>query len=47
MIGDNLEADIYGAKNVGMKTIFFNPENQIVPDGIKSVSDLLEIKKML
>lgn len=25
MIGDSLEADIYGAKNFGMQAIFFNP----------------------
>lgn len=47
MIGDNLEADIYGAKNVGMKTLFFNPDNQIVPKDIIDVKHLLEIKQIL
>ena len=28
MVGDDLEIDIIGAANVGMKTIFFNPEKQ-------------------
>ena len=47
MIGDNLEADIYGAKNVGMKTIFFNPEKQQVPAGINAIVKLEEIKNIL
>jgi HAD superfamily hydrolase (TIGR01662 family) len=28
MIGDNYEKDISGAKNAGMKTVFFNPKGQ-------------------
>ena len=36
-IGDNLKADIEGAKNVGMKTIFFNP-NQILKPPITDES---------
>lgn len=47
MIGDNLEADIYGAKNVGMHSIFFNPERQTIPNGIISISKLSEIKNIL
>jgi putative hydrolase of the HAD superfamily len=31
MIGDNLEADILGAKNIGIDTIFFNYHNVILP----------------
>ncbi|MDB5021423.1 MAG: noncanonical pyrimidine nucleotidase, YjjG family [Pedobacter sp.] len=31
MIGDSLEADIYGAQNFGMKAIFFNPLNKVRP----------------
>lgn len=31
MIGDSLEADIYGAMNFGMKAIFFNPLNKEKP----------------
>jgi putative hydrolase of the HAD superfamily len=47
MIGDNIEADIYGAKNIGMRTIFFNPEKQPVPSGIISINNLKQIKKIL
>ncbi|RIV27402.1 noncanonical pyrimidine nucleotidase, YjjG family [Fibrisoma montanum] len=32
MIGDNYEADILGAKAVGMDTVFYNTRGQIVPD---------------
>jgi putative hydrolase of the HAD superfamily len=31
MIGDSIEADIYGAQNFGMKAIFFNPLNKEKP----------------
>ncbi|PKP26299.1 MAG: noncanonical pyrimidine nucleotidase, YjjG family [Bacteroidetes bacterium HGW-Bacteroidetes-2] len=45
MIGDNLEADIIGAENVGMQTVFFNYKNQPT-DHHFSVSNLLEIKNI-
>lgn len=45
MIGDNLEADIQGAKAVGMNTIFFNPFDEIQQDEL-SVNSLNEIKKL-
>ncbi len=32
MIGDNYEADILGAKGVGMDTVFYNTAGDIVPD---------------
>ncbi|WP_420146889.1 YjjG family noncanonical pyrimidine nucleotidase [Spirosoma sp.] len=32
MIGDNYEADILGAKSVGLDTIFYNPQGQLVDD---------------
>lgn len=32
MIGDNYEADILGAKGVGMDTVFYNPEGRLVDD---------------
>ena len=46
MIGDNLEADIFGAKQVGFFTIFFNPKG--VENGIAGlqVSNLLKIKNI-
>lgn len=48
MIGDNLEADIQGALDVGMKVIHYNSENlRDIPQNIISVNDLLEIKQYL
>jgi len=35
MIGDSLEADIYGALNFGMEAIFFNPSNKEKPQDIE------------
>lgn len=32
MIGDNYEADILGAKSVGMDTVFYNPQGATVTD---------------
>ena len=48
MIGDNLEADIIGALNCGIKSIHFNLENeQYEQKNYTSVSSLLEIKQYL
>jgi putative hydrolase of the HAD superfamily len=48
MIGDNLEADIEGALNVGMNAIHYNSENLVdIPQNIRSVRHLLEIKQYL
>lgn len=47
MIGDNYEADILGAMNVGYDVIFFNCFNQKIDSKIKQVRDLLEIKMYL
>lgn len=44
MIGDSFEADIIGAKNVGMHTLFFNYRNEKVLSTCSSVNELLEIK---
>ncbi|MBD2751704.1 YjjG family noncanonical pyrimidine nucleotidase [Spirosoma validum] len=38
MIGDNYEADILGAKSVGMDTVFYNPQGMVVDD--KSTYDV-------
>lgn len=47
MIGDNLEADIRGARRVGMHQVFFNPEGQSHADKISaeihSMPQLLEL----
>ena len=50
MIGDSLTADILGAKNYGLKSIWFNQfdkqnNSDIVPDYV--VKELLQIKNML
>lgn len=34
MIGDSLEADVYGALNYGMDAIYFNPMNNAKPDDV-------------
>ena len=34
MIGDSLEADVYGALNFGMDAIYFNPFNAPKPDDV-------------
>lgn len=45
MIGDNLEADIIGARSVGIDQVFFNPEgvthNQKVTAEIKELKELM------
>ena len=47
MIGDSLEADIYGALNFGLDAIYFNPGNQPVPSNIpKTISSLKELTKL-
>ena len=48
MIGDNLEADIQGAINCGIKAIHYNSEkNNRIPNNITSIYHLLEIKEYL
>jgi putative hydrolase of the HAD superfamily len=48
MIGDNIEADILGAINIGMQAIHCNFEQEKVEDkNIKSITSLLEIKQYL
>jgi putative hydrolase of the HAD superfamily len=47
MIGDNLEADILGAKNAGIDQVFFNPEKkrhfQRVTHEIQCLSELMQL----
>jgi FMN phosphatase YigB (HAD superfamily) len=44
MIGDNLIADIEGAKNAGLRTIYFNPEiEENNSENISELKYLLEI----
>ena len=45
-IGDDLIADIKGAQDFGVKSIFYNPSNKAVDNGISSINHLLELKKI-
>lgn len=45
MIGDNLIADIEGAKNAGLRTIYFNPEN--VGNDSENISELKYLLEIL
>lgn len=47
MIGDNWEADIMGAKDAGLDVIFCNYNAQPVSENIKSVTNLIELKRYL
>ena len=47
MIGDNLEADIIGAKEVGMHTIFCNFEDDVVPNEGLYINNLSHLKNHL
>lgn len=47
MIGDNLEADIMGARAVGMESIHFNAHREPEHDLCLMISDLIEIKSFL
>ncbi|MBA6153710.1 YjjG family noncanonical pyrimidine nucleotidase [Gelidibacter maritimus] len=47
MIGDNYEADILGALNVGFDAIFFNYRNDQIEANIKQVKHLSQLKSYL
>jgi putative hydrolase of the HAD superfamily len=47
MIGDNLEADVYGALDFGIQAICFNYHKEIIPKEILSINRLTELKKYL
>ena len=47
MIGDNLEADILGALDIGLDAICFNYHNENLTNGIKFVDNLLDLKHYL
>ena len=47
MIGDTFEADILGAENVGMKTMYYNYRKENLPKKYTVVDSLLEIKRHL
>jgi len=47
MIGDNYEADILGAREVGMHTIFCNFDEEIVSNNGRAISKLEQLKNHL
>ncbi|MFD1614638.1 YjjG family noncanonical pyrimidine nucleotidase [Gelatiniphilus marinus] len=47
MIGDNFEADILGAINIGMDAILFDVKNQSKNNGVKQINNLIHLKKYL
>ncbi|MFH4967046.1 YjjG family noncanonical pyrimidine nucleotidase [Gaetbulibacter sp. M240] len=47
MIGDNLEADVLGAKEIGMEAIFFNIRNEVVNHPITQIDHLSLLKNYL
>ncbi|MBB6111331.1 YjjG family noncanonical pyrimidine nucleotidase [Mucilaginibacter lappiensis] len=48
MIGDSLEADIYGALHYGMDAIFFNPFNALKPNDVPvQITHLKELTLLL
>ncbi|MDT0295536.1 YjjG family noncanonical pyrimidine nucleotidase [Mesonia ostreae] len=46
MVGDNLEADIYGAERAGIESVLFDPENKIDHKGLK-IKTLKELETLL
>ena len=47
MVGDNYEADILGALNIGLDAICFNYHNEKLDGHIKSIDHLIELKNFL
>ncbi len=47
MIGDSYEADILGADNAGMKTIFYNYRKETIPSKFNIIDNLIELKRYL
>jgi YjjG family noncanonical pyrimidine nucleotidase len=45
MIGDCIDADVFGALNFGIEALFFNVTNNKVPENIIEINHLLELKK--
>lgn len=43
MIGDSLEADVYGALKIGMKAIWFNPLNEKAKQSVLQINCLSEL----
>ena len=43
MVGDGLANDILSAERYGLKAIWYNPSNLLVPNGVQSINSLLEL----
>ncbi len=47
MIGDSYEADILGAKDVGMEVVFFDVNGTTIDEDIKQINNLIQLKEYL
>ena len=47
MIGDNFEADILGARNVGMHTVFCEFNGEVATEEVTTIKNLIELKQIL
>ncbi|MFD1160837.1 MULTISPECIES: YjjG family noncanonical pyrimidine nucleotidase [Hwangdonia] len=47
MIGDNYEADILGAINIGMDAILFDTKNEAINEDVKQINNLIHLKNYL
>jgi putative hydrolase of the HAD superfamily len=46
-VGDDYHADIVGAKNVGMKTVWLNPQRQAIPGEVVPDYDIAGLEEIL
>jgi putative hydrolase of the HAD superfamily len=46
-VGDDYRADILGAKNVGMKTIWLNPNRKLAPGEVKPDYEIAGLEEIL
>lgn len=48
MIGDSLEADVYGAMEIGVDAIYYNPKNRddFDKDKVKSIGSMRDIRRL-
>lgn len=49
MIGDSIKKDLKGAKDIGIRTIWYNPDNEINDTNIipnYKIGDLEDLKNM-
>lgn len=46
MVGDNFENDVKGALACGLQSIWFNPSNESVPEGVIAITSLVELRSI-